>query len=647
MKKITFLLLCLFLVINAKSQILFSEDFDGISGTTAGGAGTYSFPSGWIKVNADNLTPAASVSYVNEAWERREDFNFNVADSCAFSTSWYSPAGTSDDWMWTPLISGISSITELSWNAVTYDPLYQDGYEVRVMVAPTSPTGSTGNIGNMVTNSTIVFSTLAEASSWTSHTVNLSAFAGQSIYIGFRNNTYDKFLLLIDDVVVSNPNNYDATIVSIDTISEYLQIPISQTNQPYTMGAKIKNNGTMPVTNVKLAVDVLNSSFATIFSDTSIAISSLASGVTTHVSLSPYSPNTIGKYYFKYKVIINEADNNASNDTLSNYWGYRKTDSTYARDNGIIISALGIGAGNGGYMGQDFEIMNQVDLTSITLNVSRGYIGKNLAAVIWDMVAGVPNAIIASTDTLVYPNDSAATYTLGIYGPNHAITLNPGRYAVTMVEFDSTLSVSQTSSLHINGRSWVNWPTTPMGGWANAEDFGASFAKAFCIRMNFNACYSISVSTTAVNASCSGCSDGSATATVIGGTGPFTYTWSNGGTTATITNLPTGLYHVTVVDANGCYTTATDSISFSVAINEITNSNIIVYPNPSNGSFNIEIPAVINEISSIEIIDIYGRIIAIDKEKKNKFHFDGIATGVYTLRINSKDAVFIKSIIVQ
>ncbi|MFZ1703295.1 MAG: hypothetical protein WAT79_03055 [Saprospiraceae bacterium] len=40
--------------------------------------------------------------------------------------------------------------------------------------------------------------------------------------------------------------------------------------------------------------------------------------------------------------------------------------------------------------------------------------------------------------------------------------------------------------------------------------------------------------------------------TVIGGTGPFTFLWSNGDTTQNITNLKHGLYRVTIVDAKGC-----------------------------------------------------------------------------------------------
>ncbi len=49
-----------------------------------------------------------------------------------------------------------------------------------------------------------------------------------------------------------------------------------------------------------------------------------------------------------------------------------------------------------------------------------------------------------------------------------------------------------------------------------------------------------------------GRNDGTATAAPVGGTPPYTYQWSNGQTTPTITGLTPGTYTVTVQDANGC-----------------------------------------------------------------------------------------------
>lgn len=61
----------------------------------------------------------------------------------------------------------------------------------------------------------------------------------------------------------------------------------------------------------------------------------------------------------------------------------------------------------------------------------------------------------------------------------------------------------------------------------------------------------IIVSPLVTPASCSS-SDGSIELTVVGGTIPYTYLWSNGGTTNIETGLSAGTYSVTIVDNNGC-----------------------------------------------------------------------------------------------
>jgi len=52
--------------------------------------------------------------------------------------------------------------------------------------------------------------------------------------------------------------------------------------------------------------------------------------------------------------------------------------------------------------------------------------------------------------------------------------------------------------------------------------------------------------------SCWNTSDGTATVSGAGGTGPYTYLWSDGQSTATAVGLALGVYSATVIDANNC-----------------------------------------------------------------------------------------------
>ena len=68
------------------------------------------------------------------------------------------------------------------------------------------------------------------------------------------------------------------------------------------------------------------------------------------------------------------------------------------------------------------------------------------------------------------------------------------------------------------------------------------------------------------NVSCNGLSNGGATATATGGTAPYTYAWNNAATTASITGVSVGTYTVIIADANGCTSTANDSVSEPMAL---------------------------------------------------------------------------------
>ncbi len=75
----------------------------------------------------------------------------------------------------------------------------------------------------------------------------------------------------------------------------------------------------------------------------------------------------------------------------------------------------------------------------------------------------------------------------------------------------------------------------------------------------------IVASATSTNTSC-GNNNGSATANASGGTAPYSYAWSNNGSTQTISNLSAGTYSATITDANGCDDIASVTIQSSTGI---------------------------------------------------------------------------------
>ncbi len=73
----------------------------------------------------------------------------------------------------------------------------------------------------------------------------------------------------------------------------------------------------------------------------------------------------------------------------------------------------------------------------------------------------------------------------------------------------------------------------------------------------------LNANVTGVDETSSSANNGSATAAPTGGTAPYTYLWSTGATTASINNLDSGNYTVTVTDSHSCTTIGSVIISVS------------------------------------------------------------------------------------
>jgi len=125
--------------------------------------------------------------------------------------------------------------------------------------------------------------------------------------------------------------------------------------------------------------------------------------------------------------------------------------------------------------------------------------------------------------------------------------------------------------------------------------------------------------------------NGSISLTVTGGTGNYTYDWSNGETTANLSDLGIGEYTVTITDEAGCSITESYSIGGVTANREAFELNI--YPNPVINQITISHGEKVKEIS---LMDANGKIILEQKAsgKETLLEMTRLPAGMYFIRLD-------------
>ena len=159
------------------------------------------------------------------------------------------------------------------------------------------------------------------------------------------------------------------------------------------------------------------------------------------------------------------------------------------------------------------------------------------------------------------------------------VTDNNGCQATTQAVINSaagSMTITQpivTNENCSNGQGSINITLTGAGNpvtyvWSNGattEDVSGLIAGVYNVTAtDNNGCQvngsytitnngsSLAMSNASITDEYCGSGSGAVTVTVTGGTLPYTYLWSNGGTTNMIDNLSAGTFSVTVTDASGC-----------------------------------------------------------------------------------------------
>lgn len=272
-----------------------SEDFT--SATTPG------LPTGWLQNNVDGKTVASNLSGFNfgtNAW-----VTYNAASTypsngkVVVSTSWYTPAGASNDWLITPSFT-VPANAVIEWDAIAPDAQFRDGYSVKISTTGTLTT-------DFSTNLTTVGS---ENASWTNRSLSLNTYSNQAVRIAFVNTSNDLNRVYLDNIKVLVPSASDGNVVSVTGLPRYM----TAGNQ--TISGVFKSKGLNPANNATMNYKLNNGAVVTqtITFGTPLNYGGTANYSFTTPAAMPVGANTIKVWVTEVNGV---AETNRTNDSVT------------------------------------------------------------------------------------------------------------------------------------------------------------------------------------------------------------------------------------------------------------------------------------------------------------------------------------------
>ena len=190
--------------------------------------------------------------------------------------------------------------------------------------------------------------------------------------------------------------------------------------------------------------------------------------------------------------------------------------------------------------------------------------------------------------TFLWNNGATTEDISGIPSGNYNVTVTDAggctaNASTTITELPPMILSAAVTNVSCFGASSGSINLTVSGGtspftylWSNgstSEDLASVIAGNYNVTVtDANTCTAtinatvgqpviINASITVTNSSCFGGANGSINLTVSGGTGPYSYSWSNGATSEDLTGLSAGTYIVNITDSGGCTASASATIT--------------------------------------------------------------------------------------
>jgi len=282
------------------------------------------------------------------------------------------------------------------------------------------------------------------------------------------------------NVCVTSQPALDLRVDNVSIGTPFSMVPMAQI-VPMSFDATIFNFGTSDVTNANVTATV-NDGTSDVATANGTAVPTLVSATASSGALTPgYTAVSSTTHSITFVSSMTETDENMSNDTMALFIAYN--DSVLARDYGVATGALGFdqGAADLSKLGSQFSTPVSDDLTSVTAMFTAPTAGDSTKFTIYDMSAGTPNAVIATSSTYVFTaadNTNGVVLTLPV-----SATLPAGDFVVVAHEYGAnvTLATDATSPYELT-TNWIFSTALTAGAWVNAD---ASFPLNYIIRPNF------------------------------------------------------------------------------------------------------------------------------------------------------------------
>lgn len=199
-------------------------DLDGLNtytggGPVIGGTTSASWTANWLNAGSPmafqifNLSASNASNNATSTAADEEIRNFTPHGGQKCAVSWAGvPAGgvsANNDWLITPAVTlGASSNTLTFW-VKALSPIFVENYKVGVYTGTGNPTSAA--------NFTIVSSpatSTAPYANWQQVTINLDAYAGQTVKVGFQYMSSDKYMFMLDDVKITTAQSLSTNEIS-------------------------------------------------------------------------------------------------------------------------------------------------------------------------------------------------------------------------------------------------------------------------------------------------------------------------------------------------------------------------------------------------------------------------------------------------